>query len=289
MQANTQASSTIERRAARPDVEFYRELERRGQPVVLTGAVDAWPARSKWSFDWFRATHGDVSAPVEWLRYHRAADGTVERVGKVEVMRVRDYMDALVADDGRLAGGYLIGRDLFALLPGLLADAHFPRLGVSERVTERLIFIGPRGAFTQLHYDRANNLHAMLAGRKRWQLYAPNRTPELHPARYEYPYSVMSEDDLAPQGGDPERLPGGARPDHDFILEQGEVLYLPYGWWHRVETLAPSIATNLWWLSWPLLVQHGPGLVRDIAAGRVRAKVRRYEQITAGRRYRNEA
>ncbi|WP_437757806.1 cupin-like domain-containing protein [Sorangium sp. So ce1389] len=289
MQAKTQASCTIERRAARPEAEFYRDLERRGEPVVLTGAVDAWPARSKWCFDWFRATHGDVTAPVEWLKYCRSADGSVERVGRVEMMRVRDYVDALVADDGRLAGGYLIGRDLFARLPGLLADAHFPRVEVNERLTERLIFMGPRGAFTQLHYDRAHNLHAMLVGCKRWQLYAPDRTPELHPARYEFPYSVISENDLAPRGGDPQRLPGGVKPDHDFVLEQGEVLYLPYGWWHRVETLAPSIATNLWWLSWQVLAEHGPGLVRDIAAGAVRAKLRRYEQITAGRRYRNEA
>jgi hypothetical protein len=148
--------------------------------------------------------------------------------------------------------------------------------------------MGPRGAFTQLHYDRALNLHAMVVGRKRWQLYAPDKTARLRPARYESAWSVMSEHDLAPEGGRPEQAPGGVAPDYDFVLEAGEVLYVPYGWWHRVDTLAPSIATNFWWWSWPLLVEHGPGLVGTIARSAVLSRLKRYERRNLGRNYRSE-
>jgi hypothetical protein len=202
-------------------------------------------------------------------------------------MRLGDYVDALIRDDGSLDGGYLIGRDLLQLVPALRGDARFPDVQLSERLTERLFFMGPRGAFTQLHYDRALNLHAMIAGRKRWQLYGPDHGDRLRPARYESTWSVLSQHDLAPEGGTPEQLPGGVRPDYDFVLEAGEVLYVPYGWWHRVDTLAPSIATNFWWWSWPLLLEHGPGLVGTIARNAVLNRIKRYEHQTSGRNYRS--
>lgn len=280
-----QAYRAIERRVIKLEEKSVREIERHREPLVFSGGIEHWPARSKWTFSWFRDAHGAVVAPVEWLRYHRAPDGSVERVGKVEPMPLRDYLDVLVRDDGSLDGGYLIGRDLLVSLPELRRDTLFPEVQLSERLTERLFFMGPRGAFTQLHYDRALNLHAMLVGRKRWQLYGPDKTRRLRPARYESPWSVISEHDLAPEGGVPDHVPGGVEPDYDFVLEAGEVLYVPYGWWHRVETLAPSIATNFWWWSWPLLAVHGPRLVGDLAKSAVLSRIKRYEQTTLGRKY----
>jgi cupin-like protein len=287
METKLQAGRAIQRRATKIEEKSIREIERHREPLVFTGGIEHWPARSKWTFAWLGETHGDVLAPVEWLRYHHKKDGGVERVGKVEPMRLRDYLDALVRDDGSLEGGYLIGRDLLRLIPELRGDTLFPDVQLSERLTERLFFMGPRGAFTQLHYDRALNLHAMIVGRKRWQLYAPDQSRRLRPARYESAWSVMSEHDLAPHGGQPDQLPGSVQPDYDFVLEAGEVLYLPYGWWHRVETLAPSIATNFWWWSWPLLIERGPALVGTIAKNALLVRIKRYEHSTVGRNYRS--
>jgi hypothetical protein len=285
MTMQAQANRAIERRAIKLEDKSVREIERNQQPIVCTGGIEHWPARSKWTFSWFRDTHGAVVAPVEWLKYHRNKEGAVERIGKVEPMPLRDYLDALVRDDGSLEGGYLIGRDLLTAIPELRHDTLFPEVQLSERLTERLFFMGPRGAFTQLHYDRALNLHAMIVGRKRWQLYGPASSRRLRPARYESPWSVMSEHDLAPDGGLAEQTPGGVPPDYDLVLEAGEVLYVPYGWWHRVETLTPSISTNFWWWSWPLLAMHGPRLVGSIARSAVLSRLKRYEQTTLGRRY----
>lgn len=281
------ASREVRRSSAKLDEHSVRACARHDEPVVFTAGIEHWPARSKWTFDWLRKQYGDVVAPVEWLKYHRAADGSVDRVGKVDTMPLRQFLDVLERDDGTLAGGYLIGGDLLRTVPALRGDTQFPEVQLSERLTERLFFMGPRGAFTQLHYDRALNLHAMLVGRKRWQLYAPDKTAALKPARYESPWSVISELDLAPSGGEPAQRPGGIAPDYDFVLEAGETLFVPYGWWHRVETLAPSMATNFWWWSWPLLASHGASMVGTIAKSAVRAKMKRYERTTVGRKYRS--
>jgi ribosomal protein L16 Arg81 hydroxylase len=31
------------------------------------------------------------------------------------------------------------------------------------------------------------------------------------------------------------------------VLEAGELLYLPPGWWHHVRSLGVTISVNTWW------------------------------------------
>lgn len=33
----------------------------------------------------------------------------------------------------------------------------------------------------------------------------------------------------------------------DCILEEGEVLYIPVGWWHYVRGLSVSFSVSFWW------------------------------------------
>ncbi|NMO22180.1 cupin-like domain-containing protein [Pyxidicoccus fallax] len=263
---------------------FFAALEADDKPVILTGAMRDWPAERQWTFDWFAREYGDVSAPVEWLQYGRRASGGVERVGRVRNMTIRDYV-ALLKSSESAEAGYLIGKDLFQLQPRLRGDVKFSEYAVERRLTEQLFFMGPRGTFTQLHMDRAHNLHAVMVGRKQWQLYAPSREAELDPMNLDHVWSVVSGHDLVPGGGNPDALPGGCVPDYDFVLEAGEMLYLPYGWWHRVYTVETAIATNYWWWTWPMLARIGPRLIPSLAfsvLGRMR------KQSVHGRRFREQ-
>lgn len=72
-----------------------------------------------------------------------------------------------------------------------------------------------------LHWDAHDVLVLQVHGRKRWQLYAPTQ---------EYPLDA----------GVPPR-PVGA-PVWDGMLEEGDILYLPRGWWHMAEPVnEPSL------------------------------------------------
>ena len=33
----------------------------------------------------------------------------------------------------------------------------------------------------------------------------------------------------------------------DVILEEGEMLYVPVGWWHYVRSLEVSFSVSFWW------------------------------------------
>lgn len=264
---------------------FYEGLEANNKPIIFTNAMKGWPAAERWSFDWFTQQYGDVSVPVEWLRYNARPAGDVERVGRVRKMTMKDYVASLKVKDGEETPGYLIGNDLFRTLPALHRDVRFDEYAVQRRLTEQLFFMGPRGTFTQLHFDRAHNLHAVMVGRKQWQLYSPARDEELRPAKLSHPWSVMSAHDLTPHGGRPDQLPAGKLPDYDFVLEAGEILYLPYGWWHRVYTVEDAIATNYWWWTWSMLARIGPRLIPSIAVSAVK-KMRK--QQTLGREFREQ-
>ncbi|QSQ25689.1 cupin-like domain-containing protein [Pyxidicoccus parkwayensis] len=248
---------------------LYDALESSQEPLIFTDALKDWPAGQRWTFDWFASEHGDLELPVEWLQY--GSDGPkepIKRVGTVRTMKMRDYVSALRGPDSEKLG-YLIGKDLFMRVPSLRDDLRFPAYEVQRKLTEQLFFMGPRGTFTQLHLDRAHNMHAVMVGRKRWQLYAPTRDRELAPAKLDHVWSVVSRHDLVPHGGNPEALPGNRVPDFDFVLEAGEILFLPYGWWHRVLTVEPAIATNYWWWTWSMLARIGPHLMPSLAMSAV--------------------
>jgi ribosomal protein L16 Arg81 hydroxylase len=74
-----------------------------------------------------------------------------------------------------------------------------------------------------LHWDRQEAMVLQVAGRKRWQVFQPT-----------FDHPLAEDRTKVPQ-------PTGA-PVWDGVLEQGDMLYLPRGWWHKVLPLnEPSL------------------------------------------------
>jgi len=76
--------------------------------------------------------------------------------------------------------------------------------------------IGGRGTFGR-HWDTHDVFALQLIGRKRWQVFAPT---------FELPLGMHRSEnsDAAPSGA----------PVLDCVLETGDLLYVPRGWWHHV-------------------------------------------------------
>jgi hypothetical protein len=243
--------------------DFYRDVAPRAKPVIFEGSLAAWPAMQRWDFEWFAKHFGEQVMPIEWLTYIAADDGPyATRRGRREEMSIRAAVEQTLREQG---AGYLIGTEMYQRLPSLLEDLKFPHFHVSERLVKRLFFMGARGTYTQLHYDRAENMHAVFRGRKRWQLWHPDKTSALRPTELEFVWSVSSGFDLGNDKFLECQQLGMPEPDIDFILEAGEILYLPYGWWHRVTTVEPAIATNLWWWTYSMLAKMGLSIAPSAA------------------------
>lgn len=241
-------AQTIERRSSLDPAAFAEEfLSGLGRPVVVTDALDPFPAKRRWTLGYFADKFGDEIVSVTY-----PAPGDPEIVVRT---RLRDYIayvespDVLPAgevvrgDVGALGGRLYLAswrpmsrlREDFSPHPYFVED--FTRL-LTEPMQARLngwVLLGPEGAFSRLHYD-ALNTHAYLAqfyGTKRCILFSPADTPYLYGG---------AVDPVAP---DLERFPlyANATP-FECVLEPGEVVFLPANWWHYARCLEPSVTSS---------------------------------------------
>jgi hypothetical protein len=110
------------------------------------------------------------------------------------------------------------------------------------------LWVSHRGVFTKNHFDELENFNVALFGRKRFVL-APPGFWEDYPRSIAHGYGDKSQVvDLSE--ADPVRFPkvvSKVAQRRDFILEPGQMLYLPLGWWHQAESLDEvNINMNFW-------------------------------------------
>lgn len=229
--------------------EFLDNFYAPGRPVILCGMMDEWPARMRWSPSCLCDRIG--KAMIE-CQSDRRANPRFERDKDAhrQTMHFDDYIEAIAANSGNdlYMTAYNSAANAAAMTP-LLAD-----LGAMAGILDHapgeaagMIWIGPGGTFTPLHHDLTNNLLAQIVGRKRVIMAAPNETPKLYNDLH-----VFSEvANLADPGLDLDEFPRLSQVRTlDVILEPGEMLFLPIGWWHQVEALDFSVSmtyTNFVW------------------------------------------
>lgn len=110
------------------------------------------------------------------------------------------------------------------------------------------LWISHKGVFTQSHFDELENFNIALEGRKRFVL-APPGFREYYPRSIRQGFGDKSQahdfDDV-----DPRRFPKLAAKlaqRRELVLEPGQMLYLPLGWWHQAESLEDmNINVNFW-------------------------------------------
>ncbi|MBP0594549.1 cupin-like domain-containing protein [Paraburkholderia sp. LEh10] len=227
----------VERCARLPRDAFYEQYYFQNRPVIITGTFDSWPARSKWSFDYFRERCGDAEVEVQFGR-DADADYEINQPVLRRTMRFRDFVD-LVETGGVTNGFYMTANNASrnrVALAALWNDA--PPIGEyldTAAVDAGFFWSGPAGTKTPFHHDLTNNFIAQVMGRKR-VLLVP-LTDTVHMYNHLHCYSQVD-------GGaiDSKRFPSIERARMiECTLEPGDLLFLPIGWWHYVEALDAAV------------------------------------------------
>jgi hypothetical protein len=247
----------IDRRSDLTVEEFDREYQRPQRPVILTGLMDDWPALRHWSFASLRARLGHHEVPVGRCFGHKSK------------MRLAEYIDRMhelaSQEPGRpplyMEGWYYraaapeIARD-YRVLPHFSADL-YERPWFPYKVTPPLhaLLIGPRGAFTKLHFDlgASHSWNAQILGRKRWVFISPDQMHNCYMETRQvggyFPGTDIETPDL-------QRYPRlGKVKYRTGVVHPGEMVWFPSMWLHEVLSLDDAVSVTHNYLNRDILLR----------------------------------
>lgn len=231
----------IERRERVTQAEFLENYYSKNRPVILTGMMEDWPAMKLWNPEYIKTNFGQAQVEIQ---FDRDSDPLYEIncENHKKTVTLSEYVD-MVAQGGESNNYYMVAnnrnmereemKDLmndFIMFPGLLNP---------QETSGRVFFwFGPAGTITPLHHDPVNLMMAHVTGRKRWRLIAPEQTPLMYNYR-----GVFSKVDC--ENPDYQKYPlfKNVRIIEE-VLEPGEVIFIPVGWWHQVKALEVSLSMS---------------------------------------------
>jgi hypothetical protein len=216
---------------------FYNEYYFPNRAVILRGLTSHWPASKLWSPDYFATRYGSVTVEIsagrardpryeDHIERHMTHCTVAELVQRCALGRSNDFY--LVAKNAALAT---------AELAPLLEDIGDLEGFVDTRSGGRVsLWFGPAGTITPLHHDACPILFAQIFGRKRVRLVSPFELGSVRNDR-----NCYSQWDPAAETAEP----GSAFPPiFEAELSPGDLLFIPLGFWHHVESLTTSISLS---------------------------------------------
>ncbi len=241
-------ATEIDRRAGLSSEEFLERYYAAHRPVILMGEMTDWPALTRWTPNYLKSV---IGSQVITYQGGRNKIARFEIVKDPREMPFDQYMDKIANSEGN--DSYITANDngpnqkAFAALhkdQGYL-DKFLSRSGFMSR---GMTWIGPAGTLTALHHDLTNNLVAQVVGRKRWKIVAASDVGKLYNDKHVYSELTDLEDPALDLARYP--LLANAR-IYDVTMCPGEVLYVPFGWWHQVKALDFSVTVTFTNFRWP--------------------------------------
>lgn len=211
------------------------------KPVVIKGALKHWRALGKWTPEYFRDNWGAMKLEI-----------------KGQAWTMADLVDRVLVSTPQSPAPYLQQHHIDGWPAELLADVSpLPQCTRPNWVESRWFpsryqmkstefFLGGPGAkFPFLHFDHWH-MHAFLmqvCGVKEYIAFAPDQTPYMY-ANDGDKENISSVDEI--DTPDLQKFPLFAKARGiKFLLQPGETLYVPSGWWHTARILSPSITISI--------------------------------------------
>lgn len=209
------------------------------RPLLLRTAARDLRAVRDWTFAGLAARFADATVEVNVDRgqAHKASE-TEQVAAPMPFPELVDRVQGAPSDDFYVVSrNGLLASPAFAPMWGDLAPLPSflvpptPPQGVS-------LWLGPAGTVTPPHFDPHNVLLVQVQGTKRIRL-----APRLRSARHAEldGYYLASPLDRV---FDADRI-------HTVVLEAGEALFVPVGWFHEVTALSPSMTLSFLCFPWP--------------------------------------
>jgi hypothetical protein len=228
----------------------FRARAAQGLPFLTSGIVQRWPLssltpqtlRERFSHLQVRARVGD---------YINTAFAPDRAMADMSMLDYLELVDAGVHDLPPYLGNLEL-RELNSL-------CHWPTY--FDKMGPPRFWIGPAGTMTPLHCDYDDNIFAQIWGTKRIFLSPPHHDEFLYPNQAN---AILFGSPFDPEAPDFDKFPLARKATMiEVIVEPGDMLYVPAGWYHQVRALTFSLSSNRWARAVPLAVT-GDASIRRI-------------------------
>jgi Cupin-like domain len=229
--------------AIEPQPVAQRNFYSANYPVVLSGLMNDWSAITAWSPDYLKRVVGNAEVELTELP-HIGEDqrSPFHRTRRI-LLPFFDYLDRVYSDATPCRYAIDAQNHFFRLAEArpLLSDIKtFPEyLCPINGADQCFLLLSPFGATKLLHHELCNTLLAQVSGRKHYRL--------VPPTELQYVYNTTgAQSDVDCKEPDFGRHPLFRRARViDVVVEAGETLFLPVGWWCHTLTLGISITIAL--------------------------------------------
>jgi len=222
---------------------FKKEFYEPGTPVVIKNLAKEWPAYNKWNWEYFKELVGDKKVPL----YNNVKSDAYTPINTADDYKTfGEYIDMIKAGP---AAWRIFLFNIFDHAPQLIKDFTWPEHLMKGYVKKYpMLFTGGATSITHMHFDidLSHIMHTQFAGRKRVLMFPYKEQHKL----YRKPFEVLSLADFSNyyvEGKvDYEKFPALKLAEgFDFILEPGDTLFMPAGYWHHMEYLDSGFAMSL--------------------------------------------
>ncbi|MFT3979356.1 MAG: cupin-like domain-containing protein [Ferruginibacter sp.] len=211
------------------------------KPLVIKGLAKKWPAYNKWNWDYFIDIVGDKEVGV----YNNVKSDSYTPINTADAyMKFGDYLRKVKAGPLDLR---IFLFNIFQHAPQITTDFTWPDELMNGFVKKfPMLFVGGEGSITHMHFDidMSHILHTQFTGKKRVLLFPHGEQHKL----YRKPWEVLSLANYAHYNEqfDYETYPATRLAQgYEVILEHGDTLFMPAGYWHHMEYMEAGFAMSL--------------------------------------------
>lgn len=215
------------------------------KPLVIRDLAKAWPAYEKWNWDYFKELVGDQRVAL----YNNIKSDAYTPINTADDYKTfGEYIDMIRKGP---AGWRIFLFNIFDHAPELIRDFSWPEELMKGFVKKYpMLFTGGASSITHMHFDidLSHILHTQFMGKKRVLLFPKGEQHKL----YRKPFEVLSMADFS-NYYDPEKTKLDYQQfpalreakGYEVILEHGDTLFMPAGYWHHMEYLDSGFAMSL--------------------------------------------
>ncbi len=270
---------------------FEQEIRPAAQPALLKGIVARWPlvlaAKESAGMCAAYLRRLALDRPVEFVQASADIDGRLHYQDNVRAANFERRQSTLGGFLDRLLQEAPSERPCALAVQGLLASEHVPDfagenwLDILPRAIPPRLWIGS-AIKVATHSDPTENVACVAAGRRRFTLFSPEQVSNLYMGPFHITPAGTQVSMAHVTAPDIERFPrfAAALEAAQYAdLEPGDAIYIPYQWYHHVESLDRfNVLVNYWWdparadvgSAWDALM-HGMMTLRNLPPDQRRA------------------